>query len=200
MLALLDAAVSIWGSVGSSDLHFERATAPTSTTAAEFLSGDATQLPVIVCDANFSANNSANADYVPALTRLAASGGFITYGGIIVNAESGAGANIANLEFGPRAITIAHEIGHVLGLGHSSKLSALMYYSIAEKTVAFLSQDDLDGVAYLYPRNEINSGAFGCAATRPRGGSRNLPGFFAWLMLLPLTFVAGRALERRVFS
>lgn len=45
---------------------------------------------------------------------------------------------------------LAHEIGHALGLGHTSKTEALMYYKNSDDRVA-LSQDDIDGITYLYP-------------------------------------------------
>lgn len=45
---------------------------------------------------------------------------------------------------------MAHEIGHALGLGHSKKSEALMYYKNSENRDR-LSQDDIDGITYLYP-------------------------------------------------
>lgn len=45
---------------------------------------------------------------------------------------------------------LAHEIGHALGLGHTNKSEALMYYKNSDDRVA-LSQDDIDGITYLYP-------------------------------------------------
>ena len=43
-----------------------------------------------------------------------------------------------------------HEIGHVLGLGHSSVASASMYASISAGTVRSLNYDDLAGIWSLY--------------------------------------------------
>lgn len=46
----------------------------------------------------------------------------------------------------------AHEIGHLLGLGHSSHETAIMYASIGAGEVKNLDQDDIQGIAALYNR------------------------------------------------
>lgn len=45
---------------------------------------------------------------------------------------------------------VAHEIGHALGLGHSDKSEALMYYRTVDQRNR-LGQDDIDGISFLYP-------------------------------------------------
>lgn len=55
----------------------------------------------------------------------------------------------------------AHEMGHALGLGHSSIKEALMYYSISGKIQEFLTQDDMDGITYLYPNKKKLGGLVG---------------------------------------
>ena len=87
-------------------------------------------------------------------------------------------------------VVAAHEIGHVLGLGHSQDSYALMNYSIGGKDTLNLSQDDVDGMSYLYPRNELKNDKLlgGCGLLHsprkpPTGGERAL-GIFA--MILPL--------------
>ena len=48
---------------------------------------------------------------------------------------------------------IAHELGHAIGLGHSPVRDSLMYYqSIPARRN--LGWDDIDGVSYLYPKEE----------------------------------------------
>lgn len=45
-----------------------------------------------------------------------------------------------------------HEIGHLLGLGHSSVQSAIMFPSISSGTTKGLHQDDIQGIRALYNR------------------------------------------------
>ncbi len=47
-----------------------------------------------------------------------------------------------------------HELGHILGLGHSQDPNAVMYASIGEGVVKRdLQQDDINGIQTLYPSN-----------------------------------------------
>jgi predicted Zn-dependent protease len=43
-----------------------------------------------------------------------------------------------------------HEIGHLLGLGHSSVQGAIMFPSIAPGGTKGLHKDDIDGIKVLY--------------------------------------------------
>lgn len=49
-------------------------------------------------------------------------------------------------------IAATHELGHSLGLGHSSDPDAVMYptYSIRDSKSFKLSQDDIEGIQKLY--------------------------------------------------
>lgn len=49
--------------------------------------------------------------------------------------------------------TIAHELGHAFGLGHSGVQDSLMYYTTVPKRVT-LGLDDMLGVSYLYPKEQ----------------------------------------------
>jgi hypothetical protein len=59
---------------------------------------------------------------------------------------------------------IAHEIGHAIGLGHTSDTSALMYYKTVDQRSA-LGSDDIRGVSYLYPMQIDGFGLLGGCAT-----------------------------------
>lgn len=48
---------------------------------------------------------------------------------------------------------LAHELGHTIGLGHSKTINSLMYYAVVPNRRS-LGQDDIDGVTYLYPKEQ----------------------------------------------
>jgi hypothetical protein len=62
---------------------------------------------------------------------------------------------------------VAHELGHALGLGHTSVHTALMYYNLNEngKVQKTLHQDDIDGITYLFPNDKTLSGLAGACGT-----------------------------------
>ena len=46
-----------------------------------------------------------------------------------------------------------HEFGHVLGLGHSYEINAIMFPGYFEGTPAYLRQDDIDGIRAIYSKH-----------------------------------------------
>ncbi|KAJ6813997.1 metalloendoproteinase 1-MMP-like [Iris pallida] len=74
---------------------------------------------------------------------------------------------------------VTHEIGHVLGLGHSSVREAVMYPSLSPRTrKADLTVDDVEGVQVLYgsnpnfkmsslPESDTSSASSSCALVGP---------------------------------
>jgi len=176
--AAVDAAVGLWNSIPNSNLTLARGSSVITSVSAVTSSSHAAGNPTIVCDPNYSTTlgEPGIQEVSPGVSTngLAQSSGKIIYYAILLNAQSGAKANIGSFSASLTAVILAHEIGHVLGLGHSADINALMYYDASAKTTLNLSQDDVDGIVYLYPRNEPTSGgAFGCGTLASLGGKKS---------------------------
>lgn len=171
--AAIDAAAALWNSVSTIRITVARGEAVT-TSAGAIANGDSSSgpaTPSIVCDNAMSTTIGADASRIPASTLIRAPKLQIDYGFILLNSESGKAANIANISDSKLAVIIAHEMGHILGLGHSENVAALMYFDATYKEELSLSQDDMDGVTYLYPRTEGGGGAmFGCGTISAGSG------------------------------
>ncbi|PIA40359.1 hypothetical protein AQUCO_02500211v1 [Aquilegia coerulea] len=81
-----------------------------------------------------------------------------------------------------------HEIGHLLGLGHSSVPEAIMYPTISTglKKVE-LASDDVDGIQVLYGGNPNGSGSTGSTSSQERDssdGGVQYMGSFKWALSL----------------
>lgn len=87
--------------------------------------------------------------------------------------------------------TIAHELGHAIGLGHSEYPYNLMYFSASGKNQKWLGMDDIDGITYLYPHKAKLGGLLGsCATITTDKDSNNFPKtfLFGFLFILALSF------------
>lgn len=195
MLGRLDLAIAAWNKTSGSDLVVSRPATASSATAADFLAGTTTDVPLVVCDQNFATSNSVDADFIPAATRLSMPTGRIEYGGVLLNAEASGAASMANLSEDQIIVTLAHELGHVFGLGHSSSTSALMYYSINDKVSPIVTEDDLDGVAFLYPRNEFSGGLFGCSFVPAKNASLPWPLAVGFICFIWISVTLGRRMR-----
>ena len=188
---IIDEAFALWNDVSTSNVKVSLVGETTSTTYSDPIT--------IVCDTNYANGDAATQASSPGVaSSLPGVGDYITSGLMSLNASAGA-ANIGNLSTTKVVITLAHEIGHLLGIGHSQDLNALMYYDISQKTTLSLAQDDIDAVTYLYPRNESLTKPLGCATVNFDQGP-NSGGGPTTLLILALPLLVALILRKRYLS
>ncbi|UOF02668.1 matrixin family metalloprotease [Bdellovibrio reynosensis] len=172
---IISEAAEVWNNVPTSNVKVSYGTSTTSTTY-----GNPT---TVYCDTNFPGDQ----DSIPGAASIQTIGGVISGGALILNASSGA-ANIATFDREKLLIILAHEIGHILGLGHSGDSTALMYYDATLKTSLGLAQDDMDGMSYLYPKDELSGDPImGCGLVKQNPPTNGSTMWWACLaLLLPL--------------
>lgn len=194
---LFDDAIKVWNEVPNSKLRVSRG-ADTQTSIQDAINGVATDTPVIFCIPQISAFG-VNPDSIPGFaTGLRLSGdGHVDYGYLVLNVDPSGLANIQRFDQDLVKVIIAHEVGHVLGFGHSDNTSSLMYYDGTEKKELSLGQDDMDAITYLYPRDELGKDKpLGCAVI---GGVYDSSRSLITIILLsfPLMFTFATNLIRR---
>ncbi|MEE2743109.1 MAG: matrixin family metalloprotease [Bdellovibrionota bacterium] len=133
---------------------------------------------VVGCSTDTQINNSS----------IIAVGGYsynsnILKGYVAINDNSGTPFN--NLSRRDQVATLAHEIGHALGIGHSEKEFALMYYSTGA-VYNYLSQDDADAITYLYPHDGVLGGLGGNCSSIKDQNKKGPLGLFMGLLLVLL--------------
>lgn len=147
VVSLISDAAAVWNDVANSNIKVSYGGSTASTAYAN--------PTTVYCATNFAAVTGADDDFVPGAASVHTSNNVIYEGIIYLNASTG-NANISNFDRNALKIIMAHEIGHLLGLGHSSSQNALMYYDATYRNVLSLSQDDIDGISYLYPSDELS--------------------------------------------
>ncbi|HTL12970.1 MAG TPA: matrixin family metalloprotease [Bdellovibrionota bacterium] len=208
MKTALSMAIKLYNSVPTSFVTLKMGAAVTTTIP----QGDSKIIaktagsPEIICSNTFGADLGLDDNVVAGSTSFFTnSTSHIAYAYVGLNGDSGAHASMQNIdtEVGIQgiAVAMAHEMGHSLGLGHSPDPQALMYFDTSAKTELRLSQDDIDGITYLYPRDEFGgSGVFGCGTIRldGGGGSGGPGGFAAWWTMMILAWGLTRIRARRM--
>ena len=115
---------------------------------------------------------------------------------VLINSVSG--TDVADLSRMELLALIAHEVGHGVGLGHSNYSTALMYFNIAGegyKLQERLSQDDYDGVTYLYPHKNLFTSCGSIGVKSPPEG--NLLSLLAGFCLILLLFGLSKTFNQR---
>lgn len=104
----------------------------------------------VVCEANFEMVTGSSPDRVPAASTIHTRGSEILEAKLLLNTSMGK-AHISVYDSTTLKVAVAHEIGHILGLGHSQDRSALMYFDATGKRALKLANDDVQGLRSLYP-------------------------------------------------
>lgn len=173
----LDEAVDFWNGSPHSSLILERG-ANVSYSVADMNAYNFAETIVVYCSIDINTDAGGDPDTTLGQGGVARNdpGSTIDKGRLIINATPGGAANFSNSDGATVELTFAHELGHTLGLGHSSEPAALMYFSAGNKTAANLHQDDIDGIRHLYPQDEL-SGEYllGCARIKDLPPPKNPP-------------------------
>ena len=178
---LMEESFAVWNNVSGSRLKLS----VVGTTALTSASDPVTVYCLITYPSPFTA---ADMDTIPGFATNSSVGNNAVGGYVVLNATSGQ-ANISRYNQELLRLIIAHEVGHVLGFGHSQDQNALMYYDASLKTTFSLAQDDVDAVTYMYPRNELGGDKLmGCALVKSLPSSPPGPQglFLTFFLLLPI--------------
>jgi hypothetical protein len=191
--------MALWNGVSTARLTLENSGDSTISATSATSMSTVTGVPPIVCfTSSFGSVDPAVTLGVSAAT-YNTSTMEIVQSYLALNSVSGANANISTLSTAELTATLAHEMGHSVGLGHSEDTTALMYFQNLRER-ARLGTDDADGYTFLYPRSELTGGGFmGCGTlTRvseqpPHSGATAVISVFA---LFAFCFAVARLIGR----
>lgn len=191
-----DAITQYWNTVSTSSLQLESL----GVTSVSILSDDTTAAGakadangiIIGCSQNSSVFTS---NSTLGVGGLSCSNG-VCRGVVLMNDRSG--TNLSTSSRDTIVTALAHELGHAVGLGHSSVQGALMYYSLSNKTQEALHQDDIDGINYLYPNEKKLAGLSGaCGSIDTHQRPDQILSFLLTLLLgISLSFVLPKITRR----
>ncbi len=105
----------------------------------------------ILISCNDENNNFGSTSVLAAAVPNNISGRDINGAIILINDRPGAQFGLKSRD--EQISILAHEIGHAIGLGHSSREHNLMYFSSMSNRKR-VGQDDVDGATWLYPQKQ----------------------------------------------
>ena len=192
----LDDAIDFWNSAPRSGVHLQRAE-DVGISMADALSFNFFVQVVVMCSTNMQGDVGTDSALGVGSSVDTNSDGHLDRGVLVINMDVSSGARFDIQPDGIKKTTVRHEIGHVLGLGHSSEEAALMFFSADQKEEANLHQDDIDGISHLYPQDELSGDYFfGCASIGLKKKPSNPSGSLA-LLLLPILLLLTLRFRRR---
>lgn len=165
---IIDVADEFWNSVSSSKIHLKKGAVisvsfdalTTTNTASNALALVPDNTILVGCNtSSFSSNSTLGAGQITPASST-------RRGYFMLNV----GGNYLSSSEGQKRATIAHELGHSIGIGHSSDEGALMYYSLSGKLQEHLGMDDLDAVSYLYPHDKAPGSCGTIQIVKPSSG------------------------------
>ena len=184
----LDKGMELWNSAPHSGLRLERGV-NVSYSVADMVAGNYSEDVVVYCSTDLNADVGFDPNFISGVGGSvdSDSDGRLDQGILIINASTTGAASYQNSS-GRFQGTINHEIGHVIGLGHSGENKAIMFFSTSGKVGESLHQDDIDGVRHLYPQDEWNGDyLFGCGSFQSFSNHQKpSPWPLLWLFLLPV--------------
>ena len=139
---------------------------------------------LIVCNSNGSTFSSAGILAVALPNNVSGA----TINGCVIGLNSIASSKFITSSRESKISTLAHEIGHCIGLGHPEHQDSLMYQSTIGKRFK-LGRDDWDGATFLYPKDQGPAGFCGTIYDINSGSNGQNGPFLASLALLTLIFL-----------
>jgi hypothetical protein len=153
-----------WNTVPTSSLEFKRGSVGTQSvegdTFNEALAKAETGTVLIGCSTSSTVFTSSSTKGVGSINTTGTAGLFLL--------NDTVAGSFGDLDKDQQLALMAHEVGHAIGIGHSSNPTSLMYFSLSgegAKIQEYLTQDDYDAATYLYPNEEEAGGALGSCGT-----------------------------------
>lgn len=141
---------------------------------------------VITCNSdlvdNFSGGKDSTAHAIALPNNISGNG----IAGSVIIINNTASSPFQALSYQQKVWVLAHEIGHAIGIGHTTSDANLMYYTLSPERFA-LGPDDVMAMSYLYPKRFDGCGIFSTEdVSKNSGGGFGTSFFFGIFSFLLL--------------